>query len=59
MNFNEFREKYNYAPFTISDIASMAAKLKDAKEVRQAAKQYLEAERRFEAVLEKNDFEIG
>ncbi len=59
ITLKEFREKYDGAPYSIDEVASIARHVKDCKTLKMAAKKYLEAEEEFLEKLKELDFEIG
>lgn len=57
MTDKDFLEKYDGAPFDTDELAEVALKVEG--ELGEAALNYLKAERKFKAALEKIGFEWG
>lgn len=59
MNLQEFKEKYNNAPYTMNEFAEGASLVIDAGTLSGLADNYLEAKEAFEAELTEVGIELG
>ena len=59
MKLEEFLTKYNYAPFTLEEVADLLSDVTDNEEASGAAKEYLAAWSKLESALGKIGYEFG
>lgn len=59
MTLEEFKEKYNEAPYMEYEFAEGMSDVTDCEELREAGKGYLRAMNNLHATLEKFDVEVG
>jgi len=59
MNFKEFEENYNFAPYTLDEFAEAAAGITDNTALSIAAQDYLDAQLIFEDELCGTGIELG
>lgn len=59
MTFEEFKNKYNNAPYSLEEFANIASKLSDRFDISRRATEFLEAKERFERILNYEGMELG
>lgn len=59
MNFKEFEETYNYAPYALDEFAAGASEITDNPMLAHAAQDYLDAQSAFEDALCEMGIELG
>lgn len=59
MTLDEYIDDYNQAPYDLTEFADGAKKIEDCPELADAAKAFLDAQRRFQDLLDAYDVEIG
>lgn len=59
MEFKEYKENYNYAPYTLEKFAQGAENIEDNDKLREAAKKFLRAKTLLELTLENVGIELG
>jgi hypothetical protein len=59
MTLDDFIDQFSGAPYELSEFASAAEDIEDCEELAQAAKAFLDAQQRFQDLLEAYDVQLG